>query len=43
VRELILFREGKRSDPAAAPMRTEAAALTVPEMIDVAAYAASRR
>lgn len=42
-RELILFREGKRSDPAAAPMRAEAAALTVSEMIDVAAYAASRK
>jgi len=42
-RELILFREGKRSDPAAAPMRAEAAALTVPEMIDVAAYAASQK
>ena len=42
-RELILFREGKRSDPAAAPMRAEASALTVPEMIDVAAYAASRK
>ncbi|MGH8214319.1 MAG: c-type cytochrome [Rhodanobacteraceae bacterium] len=42
-RELILFREGKRSDPAAAPMRAEASALTVSEMIDVAAYAASRK
>ena len=42
-RELILFREGKRSDPAAAPMRAEASALTVPEMIDVAAYAASQK
>jgi len=42
-RELILFREGKRSDPAAAPMRAEAAALTVPEMIDVASYAASQK
>lgn len=43
VRELLLFREGKRNDPAAAPMRVEASALTVPEMIDVAAYAASRK
>jgi cytochrome c553 len=43
VRELILFREGKRSDPAAAPMRAEASALAIPEMIDVAAYAASRK
>lgn len=42
-RELILFREGKRSDPAAAPMRAEASALTLPEMIDVAAYAASQK
>lgn len=42
-RELILFREGRRSDPAAAPMRAEATALSVPEMIDVAAYAASRK
>jgi cytochrome c553 len=42
-RELILFREGKRSDPAAAPMRAEASQLTVPEMIDIAAYAASRK
>jgi cytochrome c553 len=40
-RELILFREGKRTDAAAAPMRAEALALTLPEMIDVAAYAAS--
>ena len=43
VRELILFREGKRSNPGAAPMRAETSALTVPEMIDVAAYAASRK
>jgi cytochrome c553 len=42
-RELILFREGRRTDPAAAPMRAEASALTVPEMIDVAAYAASQK
>lgn len=42
-RELILFREGKRGDPAAAPMRAEASQLSVPEMIDVAAYAASRK
>lgn len=40
-RELILFREGKRSNPAAAPMRMEAANLTLKDMIDVAAYAAS--
>jgi cytochrome c553 len=42
-RELILFREGKRTEAAAAPMRAEALALTLPEMIDVAAYAASRK
>lgn len=40
-RELILFREGKRSDPAAAPMRAEVSQLTLKSMIDVAAYAAS--
>jgi len=43
VRELILFCTGKRSDPAAAPMRAEASQLTIPQMIDVAAYAASRK
>ncbi len=43
VRELILFRTGKRSNPGAAPMRLEASHLTVPEMIDVAAYAGSRK
>lgn len=43
VKELILFRLGYRTDPAALPMRTEAAQLTVPEMVDVAAYAASRK
>lgn len=42
-RELILFHLGRRSDPAAAPMRAEASELTLSEMIDVAAYAASRR
>ena len=41
VRELILFREGKRTGSSAAPMRLEAAQLTVDDMIDVAAYAAS--
>lgn len=40
-RELILFREGKRTNPAAAPMRMEAANLTLKDMIDIAAYAAS--
>lgn len=43
VKELILFREGKRTNAATAPMRAEASQLTVPEMIDVAAYAASQK
>jgi cytochrome c553 len=43
VRELILFHEGKRTNPGAAPMRLEASHLTLDDMIDVAAYAASRR
>lgn len=42
-RELILFREGKRSNPAAAPMRLEVSNLTLKDMIDAAAYAASRK
>jgi cytochrome c553 len=42
-RELILFREGKRTNGSAAPMRAEAAQLTLKDMIDVAAYAASRK
>jgi len=43
VRELILFQTRQRTNPAAAPMQLEATHLTVPEMIDVAAYAASRK
>jgi cytochrome c553 len=43
VRELILFRTGQRSNPAAAPMRLEASQLTVKDMIAVAAYAGSRK
>lgn len=43
VRELILFQLGKRTNPGAAPMRSEVSQMTVPEMIDVAAYAASRK
>lgn len=43
MRELILFRTGKRSNPQAAPMRTEASQLGINDMIDVAAYAASRK
>ncbi|MGH8113724.1 MAG: c-type cytochrome [Rhodanobacteraceae bacterium] len=42
VRELILFREGKRTNPGAAPMRAEVSHLTLNDVIDVAAYAASR-
>lgn len=41
-RELILFREGRRTNPEAAPMRAEVSRLTLQDMIDVAAYAASR-
>lgn len=41
-RELILFRLGKRSNPGGAPMRMEVSHLTLRDMIDVAAYAASR-
>lgn len=41
VRELILFRLGKRTNPGAAPMRAEVSHLTLKDMIDVAAYAAS--
>lgn len=43
VRELILFRTGKRSNPQAAPMVQEASQLSVKDMIAVAAYAASRK
>ncbi len=43
VRELMLFRAGKRTNPGAAPMRLEASHLTLKDMIDVAAYAGSRQ
>ncbi len=43
VRELILFRLGKRTNPGAAPMHAEVAHLSLKDMIDVAAYAASLR
>ena len=43
VRELIRFRLGQRTNPGAAPMRFEVSHLTLPDMIDVAAYAASRK
>ena len=42
-RELILFRLGRRTDPGAAPMRTEVSHFTLKDMIDIAAYAASRK
>jgi cytochrome c553 len=42
-RELILFRLGRRTNPGAAPMRAEVSQLTLKDMIDVAAYAASRQ
>ncbi|MBD8874056.1 cytochrome C-binding protein [Rhodanobacter sp. DHB23] len=42
VRELILFRLGKRTNAGAAPMVQEVSHLTLKDMIDVAAYAASR-
>jgi cytochrome c553 len=43
VRELIRFRLGQRTNPGAAPMRFEASQLTLKDMVDVAAYAASRK
>ena len=42
-RELILFRTGKRSNPQAAPMVQEVSTLALNDMIDLAAYAASRK
>lgn len=41
VRELILFRLGRRTNAGAAPMRTEVSHLRLKDMINVAAYAAS--
>lgn len=43
VHELILFRIGQRNNVEAVPMRLEASQLSVGDMIDVAAYAASRK
>ena len=43
VRELILFRTCKRTNPEAVPMVQEASHLTINDMIAVAAYAASRK
>jgi cytochrome c553 len=42
-RQLILFREGKRTNPQAMPMMQEVATLTINDMIDAAAYAATRK
>jgi cytochrome c553 len=42
-RELILFREGKRTNAQAAPMVQEVSTLTLNDMIAVAAYAGSRK
>lgn len=41
LRQLIAFRTGARSSPAAVPMRDEAATLDIHDMIAVAAYAAT--
>lgn len=43
VRQLILFHTGGRNNVGAVPMRVEASQLTLQDMIDVAAYAASRK
>jgi cytochrome c553 len=43
VRELVLFKTGGRTNVGAAPMRAEAAHLSLQDMIAVAAYAASRK
>ncbi|HET7930602.1 MAG TPA: hypothetical protein VFL63_04330 [Rhodanobacteraceae bacterium] len=43
VRELILFRLGRRTNTGASPMRMEVSHLTLKQMIDVAAYAASSK
>jgi cytochrome c553 len=43
LRQLIAFRTGDRSTTAGAPMRVVAAAMTLDDMIAVAAYAASLR
>lgn len=42
-RELLGFRVGRRTNPGAAPMRAEVSHLTLEDMIDVAAYAASQK
>ncbi|MEO6968595.1 MAG: c-type cytochrome [Rhodanobacteraceae bacterium] len=42
-RELFLFKTGQRNGMAALPMQQEVAALSVRDMIDAAAYAASRK
>ena len=43
VRQLILFSTGQRNNAEAVPMKLEASQLSVGDMIDVAAYAASRK
>lgn len=43
MRQLIAFKMGTRSSAAAAPMRDEAATLSLDDMIAAAAYAGSRR
>lgn len=43
VRQLILFKTGQRNNAEAVPMRLVASQLSVGDMIDVAAYAASRK
>lgn len=42
-RELILFQTGRRTNPGATPMVQQAAHLTLKDMVDVAAYAGSRK
>ncbi len=42
-RQLLAFKAGGRRDPEAAPMITVATGLTPEQMVDLAAYAASRR
>jgi cytochrome c553 len=43
VRQLILFSTGQRNNAEAVPMKLEVSQLSVGDMIDVAAYAASRK
>ena len=43
VHQLLNFQDGKRRGPATLPMQKEVSKLTLNDMIDVAAYAASRK